>query len=36
MSSYVNFLCLQALEYRKEKSTLPVESRQKYLPTWDP
>jgi arginyl-tRNA--protein-N-Asp/Glu arginylyltransferase len=36
MSSYVNFLCLQALEYEKQKSSILPENKQKYVPAWDP
>ncbi len=36
MSSYVNFLCQQPLEYRKEKSTIKPEQKDKYVPAWDP
>lgn len=36
MSSYVNFLCLQALSFQKEESLTPNEEKGSYVPSWDP
>lgn len=34
MSSYVNFLCLQALDYKTTESP-PTEKKDTYIPAWD-
>ena len=36
MSSYVSFLCLQALEFKQEHSKIDNEKKNLYIPSWDP
>ena len=36
MSSYVDFLCLRALDYREEQSKIKEEEKGLYVPSWDP
>jgi hypothetical protein len=36
MSSYVNFLCLQGLDFREETAKMHKGVKAEYVPSWDP